>query len=105
MKCIQFNANLIWDEYNINIEKINLILFLIWYIIKMLIKYNNDEEVENRLLTLFEFLSEWEKQTHLISILELIINFKWAPIPPNAKPLKTVDLFEIRIKFWKELCR
>jgi len=54
----------------------------------MLIKYNNDEEVENRLLKLFEYLWDDEKISHISKIFFHILWFDWSPIPPNAKSLR-----------------
>lgn len=71
----------------------------------MIIKYNNDEEVENKLLKLFEYVWEKEHQLHILQVIEHILNNNWAPNPPNAKPLKWHELFEIRIKFWNDLYR
>jgi hypothetical protein len=39
----------------------------------MLIKYNNDEEIENRLLKLFEVVDEKEKQFQIVQVLEHIL--------------------------------
>ncbi|MDP2090356.1 MAG: hypothetical protein Q8K30_02055 [Candidatus Gracilibacteria bacterium] len=71
----------------------------------MIIKYNNDEEVENKLLKLFEYVGEKEHQLHILQVIEHILNNNGAPNPPNAKPLKGHELFEIRIKFGNDLYR
>ncbi len=73
----------------------------------MLIKFNDDSEVENRLLKLFESLEgDKEKSFKIMEILEHILSLNWNPTPPNAKPLKwEEDLCELRIKFWNLLYR
>jgi len=70
----------------------------------MLIKFNNDEEVENKILTLFE---NNKIMAEVSSILYYLLSINWKPIPPKAKQLKEVDeeLCEIRIQFWSTLYR
>ncbi len=72
----------------------------------MLIKYNNDEGVENRFLKLLKDLWDNSKVIYVSKILLHVLSYKWSPIPPNAKPLRWEEgLYEIRIKFSKELYR
>jgi len=72
----------------------------------MLIKYNNDSGVENRLLILLECLWDKSKMIHLSKILFHILSCKWSPIPPSAKPLRGHEnLCEVRVKFSKVLYR
>lgn len=73
----------------------------------MRIKYYDDENIENRLLTLFEKIKIEDKIFSIMQILEHIKNNNWSPKPPYAKPLKwhENELFEIKIKFWKDLYR
>lgn len=72
----------------------------------MKIKYNNDEEVENKLLGLYECVWESLKQLHITEVLEHILSWNWRPVPPNAKQLKWYDdLYEIKIQFWSDLYR
>jgi len=73
----------------------------------MIIKYYDDWDLENRLITLFEEVEIADKQFHIIQTLEHIQSNNWSPQPPHAKPLKWVEseLFEIKIKFWIDLYR
>jgi len=73
----------------------------------MKIKYNNDLNLKNRLLTLFALLEIKNKQFQIMQILEHLLNNNWNPRPPHAKPLKWLksEIFEIRIKFWIDMYR
>jgi len=73
----------------------------------MRIKYYNDEDIVNRLLTLFEEICKEDKIFSIMQILQHLQNNNWLPNPPYAKPLKWHEnkLFEIKIKFWIDLYR
>jgi len=73
----------------------------------MIIKYYNDEDIVNRLLTLFEEINKEDKIFSIMQILEYLQNNNWSPNPPYTKPLKWYEneLFEIKIKFWSDLYR
>ena len=72
----------------------------------MLIKYNDDEGYENRLLKLFEYLSNSKDIIQIENLIFHILLYKWKPIPPSAKPLRWYEnLNEIRVKIWNNLYR
>ena len=72
----------------------------------MQVKYYNDTDIENRLLSLFKILDE-KKRLQVLERIEHINDNNGSPIPPNAKPLKwhEAEMNELRIKFWKDLYR